>query len=79
MARSAAAVQADLDLFYALRTKAATDGIAEYAFDSGQGRQSVKRYTLAEIRQTIRDLEAELIEASGDSGPTFITFDRGRG
>jgi len=78
MARSATEVQLDLDAFYTLRRTAATNGgIAEYSIDSGQGRQSTKRYSLKEINDTIRQLESELLEATTDGGPTFVTFDRG--
>lgn len=78
MARSAADIESDLAAFYALRVQAATRGFAEYTFDSGQGRQSAKSFTLSEINQTIRTLEAELLDAqSGGGGPGRIVFDRG--
>jgi hypothetical protein len=75
--RNAAEIQADLAIFRALLTQAGTNGIAEYSLDSGQGRQSVKRYTLKEIRQQIREYEGELQAALTGDGPVFITFDRG--
>ena len=78
MARTVDAVQADLTAFYSLRSQAAANGgIAEYSMDTGQGRQSVRRITLPDINATIRQLEAELLDAQSDGGPTIITFDRG--
>lgn len=77
MSRPLSDIQADLDAFYALRRQAATSGgIAEYSIDTGQGRQSTKRYTLKEITAVIRDLEAEANEAQTSGGPVFINFDR---
>lgn len=75
MSRAASAIQSDLDAFYALRTAAATNGgIAEYTVDTGQGSQRVRRFSLAEITQTIRDLEAEMLQATGN---TYVArFDR---
>lgn len=63
MVRPIAEIEADITLFEGLRTQAGTHGIAEYSIDSGQGRQSTKRITLAEIRQTLIDLNEELAEA----------------
>lgn len=77
MARSVTAIQSDLDAFYALRTQAATNGgIAEYQIDSGQGRQSVKRITLGEINSTIKALNEELAEASGDFSSFTVGLSR---
>ncbi|MBL8966886.1 MAG: hypothetical protein JNG85_07750 [Spirochaetaceae bacterium] len=78
MSRAASAIQADLDGLCAMRSAAiANGGIYEYSIDSGQGRQSVKRMTLLEIGKAIRELEAELLDAS-DTGNTFpVRFDRG--
>lgn len=76
MPRSAAAVQADIDALCAMRTAAiAAGGIYEYQIDSGQGRQTVKRMTVLEIGRAIRDLEAELLDASGNTFP--VRLDRG--
>ena len=36
-----------------------------YSFDSGQGRQTVTRPAIADIREHIKDLEATLAECSG--------------
>lgn len=72
MARTVAAIQADLDLYHALLTSAGSTGIAEYTLDSGQGRQTVKRYTLAEIREAIRYFEDELLEVSDDGVVSMV-------
>jgi len=75
MARSATEIQLDLTAAYAAR-RASLSGGEEYSIDSGQGRQSVKR-PLASINATIRELEAELLEAESGGGPVLITMDRG--
>ena len=74
--RSATDIQLDLDAFYALRRTVGTNGIAEYSVDSGQGRQTVKRLTLSEINTTIRQLEAELIDASSDGNTYSARYNR---
>lgn len=74
MARDAAAIQADLDLAYTAR-RAALQGGEGYSIDSGQGRQSVQR-PLSSINATIRELEAELLEATTDGAPVRLVFDR---
>jgi hypothetical protein len=67
MARAVADIQTDIALFETLRTKAATSGIAEYTEDSGQGRTSVKRITLGEIRTALFDLHDELLDAQDEA------------
>lgn len=77
MARSATAIQSDLDAFYALRTKAATNGgIASYQIDTGQGRQQAAMISLSEINKTIATLEEELAEASGSFDNVSVRFAR---
>lgn len=76
MSRSVDAIQADIDLFVGLRSQIGVNGIAEYTMDTGQGSQRVRRVSVAEIRQTLRDLEAELLDAQ-TTGPVSVTFDRG--
>ncbi len=75
MARTAAAIQADLDAFYAAR-RAVALGQA-YQLDTGQGRQQVTRANLTEINRTIADLEAELADVSG--AVTHLSFERNPG
>jgi hypothetical protein len=75
LARSATAIQAELDLWYAARAAVASG--QSYSLDSGQGRQTVTRANLRDINSTIDRLESDLRDLTGESGPTFITFDRG--
>ncbi len=76
MSRSATDIQLDLDTFHALRRTCGTTGIAEYTVESGQGRQSTKRYTLKEINDTIRQLEAELLDATNDGNTYSAGYNR---
>lgn len=73
MARTTAAVQADLDAFYAAR-RAVALGQA-YQLDTGQGRQAVTRANLTEINRTIQALEVELSELVDGANPG-IAFER---
>jgi hypothetical protein len=73
MARSAVAIQADLDAFYAARRTVALG--ASYSLDTGQGRQTVTRANLTEINHTIQILETELAEATDGANPG-ISFER---
>jgi hypothetical protein len=76
-ARTVAAIEADLALFRGLRTTAATNGgRAEYSLDSGQGRMSVRMASPGQLTQTIRDLEAELVEAGNSGGAVTMSWGR---
>ena len=68
MSRSVVALQAALDAAYTAQIKALE--AEEYAFDSGQGRQSARR-NLSAINKTIEILEAELADATGTGGSVF--------
>ena len=76
--RSAADIQADLDVAYAARRTAMS--AQSYSIDSGQGKQTVERASLSDIQKMIRDLQAELEQAqayeSGDTGITSGSFVR---
>lgn len=63
--RSVTDIQADLVAAYAARRAALT--AEEYAIDTGQGRQSVKR-NLEAINKTILTLEQELVDAEDPAG-----------
>lgn len=72
MARTVAAIQADLTAAYASRLKALE--ATSYSLDSGQGRQTVTR-NLDQINKTIRLLEDELAEVEADaSGDSVISM-----
>ena len=72
--RTITEIDADLAVFYDARQKAT---IAKYSTDSGQSRTSVER-DLAQINATIKLLEEERRDVSGDDGGVFsITVDRG--
>jgi hypothetical protein len=69
--RAAAEIQADLTAAYESRRIALTS--QEYSLDTGQGRQQVKRASLRDINQMIRDLELELDQAqAAESGAGII-------
>lgn len=64
--RSVAEIQADLTAARSARTKVLTRGQSE-----GHDGASLSRASLADIRETIADLEAELNAARGCGGVTF--------
>jgi len=72
--RSVIDIQADLVAAYSSRRSAMQ--ASEYGLETGQGKQSVKR-DLPGLNKTIRNLEAELSEATGESGVFAMGFDRG--
>lgn len=75
MSRPAAEILVDLTAARAARLNALQ--ATKYTLNSGQGSQSVER-DLKEINATIRDLEAEYAEATGENpGVIFATGDRG--
>lgn len=73
MPRSAAQVQAALDLWYAAQNAVALG--QSYSLDTGQGRQTITRADLAEINRTIAALEAELAELT-EPGIMHINLER---
>lgn len=62
MARSATDIQTDLDAAYEARRTAMS--AQSYSLDTGQGKQTVQRASLAELNATIRALEQELEDAT---------------
>jgi hypothetical protein len=73
MPRSAADIQATLNKFYAAR-----DAIAlgqSYTLDTGQGRLSMTRANLAELENSINNLEQQLEEIEAGTSPQ-INFHR---
>lgn len=76
--RASTEIQADLDA--AIAGRRAAMQAQGYSLDTGQGKQSVNRASLAEFNKTIRELQAELSEAqayeSGDCGIVAGSFAR---
>lgn len=73
MARPVDEIQADLTAAYAARRAALQ--AQTYSVDSGQGRSSVSRAELRQIQNLVKDLEAELAEAS-PGGPLYMELCR---
>lgn len=76
--RASIDIAADLEAAYAARRKALT--AQEYAMNTGQGNQSVRRVNLKDLNEMITQLEKELEEAqsneSGNTGLTHVSFTR---
>jgi bacterioferritin (cytochrome b1) len=63
MARSAADIQADLDVAYAARREAMK--VAAYSHGSANGAsRSAQRQSLKDLNETIKDLESQLATAT---------------
>ena len=74
MARSVTEIQADLTATRAAISAALS--AQSYTLDTGQGRQTVERANLKELRAYLKELEQEL-EDTSEPGILAGNFDRG--